>query len=576
MHKIFTPWEWEYYTMTRILANSRLRLSLGIAFLCAISLACLLPAVASAHTIPLSSHLTNRAVLSTPYAGGSTPGTLDGPALFNLIVITLVELGAIFWVGAQFWLNFVLQSSSEKHPTEKDLNAQVEQRFERRFSLPTLALLLLANLGVLYGHTLTLASNHWDAALNWQLLSTQASSGQFGTYWLLRVGVIILAMLIGLYMVTNKQRPRAVNQVLPLLNLFLGAVLFLAMTMSGDTTAVNSIMLPYAVVIDWLHLVGAALWIGSMLYILLIYLPALKPRSLNERARSLLAVLPQYSPLAIAGVVLLAATGLLSASFHLTALDQFFTTAYGRSLLIKVLLVAALIVSSAYHVFWLRPRLQKEERKYIYAKERLQKAQATPENVAVGSEARGDASQPAVNKLLVQQVKLREERLAKKTNLMTRILRWEPWLGVAVIVCVGLMSVFANTLTATAQTPGQQTGPSSAVAGPFTGAAPTSDGKYNVTLHVSPNHFGTNVFTVQVTDVATGKSLDANAVSVSIFTTMLDMDMGTDSVSLTPNGKGGFSGSGDFSMGGNWDVKVQLRTTDGARHEANFKFYTPF
>jgi putative copper export protein len=65
-----------------------------------------------------------------------------------------------------------------------------------------------------------------------------------------------------------------------------------------------------------------------MLYILLIYLPALKPRSLNERARSLLAVLPQYSPLVIAGVVLLAATGPLSASFHLTALDQFFTTAY--------------------------------------------------------------------------------------------------------------------------------------------------------------------------------------------------------------------------------------------------------
>ena len=562
--------------MTRFLANSRLHRSLGIAFLCAISLACLLPAVASAHAIPLSSHLTNRIVSSTPYAGGSTPGTLDGPALFNLVVITLAELGAIFWVGAQFWLNFVLQSSAEKHPTEKGLNAQVEQRFERRFSLPTLALLLLANLGVLYGHALTQASNHWDAALNWQLLSTQASSGQFGTYWLLRVGVIVLAMLIGLYMAANKQRPHAVNQVLPLLNLFLGAVLFLAMTMSGDTTAVNSIMLPYAVVIDWLHLVGAALWIGSMLYILLIYLPALKPRSLNERARSLLAVLPQYSPLAIAGVVLLAATGPLSASFHLTALDQFFTTAYGRSLLIKVLLVAALIASSAYHVFWLRPRLQKEERKYTYAKERLQKAQAAPENVAVGSEARSDASQPTVNKLLVQQVKLREERLAKKTNLMTRILRWEPWLGVAVIVCVGLMSVFAKTLPATAQTPGQQTGPSSTVAGPFTGAAPTSDGKYNVTLNVSPNHFGTNVFTVQVTDVATGKSLDANTVSVSIFTTMLDMDMGTDSVSLTPNGKGGFSGSGDFSMGGNWDVKVQLRTADGARHEANFKLYTPF
>src|SRR5216683_7237463 len=46
---------------------------------------------------------------------GLYTGQLDGPTLLNLIMITLVELGAVFWVGAQLWLLFVLQPSSEDH-----------------------------------------------------------------------------------------------------------------------------------------------------------------------------------------------------------------------------------------------------------------------------------------------------------------------------------------------------------------------------------------------------------------------------------------------------------------------------
>src|SRR5712692_11820124 len=41
-------------------------------------------------------------------ATGQDTGQLDGLALFNLLMITLVELGAVFWVGAQFWPIFVL------------------------------------------------------------------------------------------------------------------------------------------------------------------------------------------------------------------------------------------------------------------------------------------------------------------------------------------------------------------------------------------------------------------------------------------------------------------------------------
>ena len=527
----------------------------------------------------------------------STPGTLDGPTFFNFIAVTLVELAAIFWVGAQLWVNFVLQASAEKHEEERDLNTQIEQRFERRFSLPTLLLLLVANLGVLYGQVLTLAGNNWGAALSLQLLSEQASSGRFGIYWLLRMGITLLALLVSIYTLLSKQRPRVVNQALPLVNLFLGSILFIAITMSGHAAAVNALFVPYSVVLDWLHLLAAALWIGGMLYIFLIYLPLLKARPVNERTRSLLTILAQFSPLAIAGVVIMAISGPLNASFHLTSIDQFITTAYGRTLAIKVLLVCALLATSAFHVGWLRPRLKKEYQKYTYAKDRLEKVQAsagsvgTQQELALETNAATESNeeianstatisvmQPEARKLLMQQVKLRKERLTRKTDLMTRILRWEPWLGVAVIVCVGLMNVFAGTLTSTSATPApssqQQNSTSSKSA--FNGTAKTTDGKYNIALSISPNRFGTNVFTAHITYAQTGQQLGANQAGVTIYTTMLDMDMGTDSLNLQPDSKGDFSGSGDFSMGGNWSIQVQVRTLDNTLHKATFKIYAPF
>lgn len=267
--------------MRRILSVSR-RFTPGIAFLCASGLTLLLPALASAHTLVPASHLTPK----------TAAGTLDGPALFNLVAITLVELGAIFWAAGQLWANFVLAPAAEKHEEEQALLIRVEERFERRYSLPTLIVLLIANLAVLYGRALTLNGGQWGAAFDWQLLSTQALNGNFGTYWPVRVIVLVLALLVGLFLLLKRGRSRAVNHALSLLNLFLAALFFIALTMSGDATQASALILPYSVVLDWLHLMAAALWIGSMIYILLIYLPVLRSRQLEESTRSLLAVNP--------------------------------------------------------------------------------------------------------------------------------------------------------------------------------------------------------------------------------------------------------------------------------------------
>jgi len=175
-------------------------------------------------------------------------------------------------------------------------------------------------------------------------------------------------------------------------------------------------------------------------------------------------------------------------------------------------------------------------------------------------------------KLLAQQVKLREKRLTDKTRRLTSVLRWEPVLGIAVLVCVGLLNVFAGTLTPFAAAAQQQQPGAKAV--PFTTTVLTKDGKYTATLIVNPNRFGTNVFTVSVVDKSTGQPV--TNIGVTLYTTMLDMDMGTSSVNLLPDGKGHFSTRGDLAMAGSWQIRIQIRTPDATLHEAIVKLITTF
>jgi copper transport protein len=507
---------------------------------------------------------------------GSSTGQFDGPTLFSLIMITLVELGAIFWVGAQLWINFVLSISAEQHAEERPINERVQQRFERRFSLPTLFILLLANIGVLVGQALNLTGGDWVGAFSPQLLAGLATGGRFGTYWLLRELVILVAIVLSLYMLWRKQRPPLVNRLLPLMNLFLGLVLFIAITMSGHAAATSSNVLVYSIIFDWLHLLAAALWVGGMMYIATVYLPVLGKFSLVERTRSLLTVIPYFSPLAVAGVLIMAVTGPFNATFRLSSWDQFLTTAYGRTLVIKILLVGGLLLTSAIHVGLLRPRLRKEYKKYNYITQRLrsqQMAAAASNRVVMLDGQQASTSTAEIDhstKTIIQQVKLREERLAKGTLRLMKILRWEPMLGVGVLVCVGLLNVFGGTLLPTTAAQPQTGGQ----AKPFNTSIQTTDAKFTVTLNINPNRFGTNVFMVSVVDNST--HAPTTNVGVSLYTTMLDMDMGTDSINLPPDGKGHFTSNGDLSMGGHWQVRIQIRTPDNTLHEAKVDFFTPF
>jgi copper transport protein len=470
-------------------------------------------------------------------------------------------------MGAQLWRTFVLQLTDTGNRTQEAIERRVEERFDRDFSMPVLFLLLLANVGVLLGQGLVLTGGNLGQALTPAIVGKLATNGRFGTYWLMCEIVIFLAIVLAAITLQVKKLPRGFTDLVPWLNLILGLALLIALTMSGQAAATTSNVLVYAVLVDWLHLLAASLWVGGILYVSLIYLPVLKGNTMWERAGSLVSLLPHYSPLVITGVIIMAVSGPFNAVVHLTALNQLATTAYGRALVIKVLLVGVLLLTSIIYIGILLPRLKKDYTKYLALLGVEQQHVVVVPDTLPESAGIQHASAPEAIKPL-------ESSIAMQSRRLTSILRWQPLLGIGILICTGLMSVFAGTLLPTVASQPAPIAPTpTPQVKPFNATVTTSDKLFTVKLTVSPNHFGSNVFTATVMN---SKGTVVTNVGVSISTTMLDMNMGTDVVKLQADGKGHFSATGDLEMGGNWGLRVQIRTPDLKLHEGSVKMVTPY
>jgi copper transport protein len=94
---------------------------------------------------------------------------------------------------------------------------------------------------------------------------------------------------------------------------------------------------------DLVHVVAVAVWVGG-LFQLAVLLPGLK-RALEEPVRNRLsfALGRRFSAVALVAVLVIAATGVTRAFFELSAVEQLWTTGYGRAIVVKTSLLAALV-----------------------------------------------------------------------------------------------------------------------------------------------------------------------------------------------------------------------------------------
>lgn len=561
---------------------------------------------------------------------GSSAQAVDGPTLLQAFCDWLALLFALFWVGGLIWEVWAL-------PTRRAPNAIVAlgarlgaQRF-RRLTPYALVGALLADVGVALALTVEVAGS-WRGIFAPQYWQATIFSGSFGEYWWLRQIVLLAALALTLLSTSDSPRDatagatgalsfgspdqrdgaqevpswtRAALDVLrqtPRLpirlaqgwrdasrarraEVALGALLLFAFTMSGHAAATPPSERTYAIIVDVTHLLFTAAWLGGLLYISVALVPA--ARALPARAQALLLArgAPEFGVVAIVSAAALAITGPLNAGVHLTSLAQIATTAYGRVLFVKSELFLIMVVISAYHAFWLRPRLARS------LDHSAQARFATLRQVAgVGAQHAGQGEgADAAELLLLDDTKTTLPRVgvaalnghtvsqnghAKGDSVhsadgvsgetgalrsrMEDWLRREALLGVGVLLCVALLALFAGTLT-----PAQAAIPAAANTAAFKQTQTVSG--YAITLQVAPARFGQNTFTVTVTDPQ-GKPLQGAKAQLLTYDT--DMDMGQQTTQLQPAGSsqpGVYRAQSDLTMAGDWSATAQV-TPPGAKN----------
>jgi putative copper resistance protein D len=218
-----------------------------------------------------------------------------------------------------------------------------------------LAAVLVSGIAVL-AHQAALAEGRLAAAVDARALGRVLLETHGGAVWLGRHGIVLLlAALVSL--------PARVDDRIDWLaargHAMLLAVAALAlMAMAGHAAAVEP-GTATAIAVDALHLVAAGVWIGSLLPMAALLRAAGADAGADARPYAVLAV-RRFSRAALLAVLALGGTGAANAWTHVADVPGLVGTLYGRLLLAKIALFAAVLAVASVNRRRLLPRLAGE------------------------------------------------------------------------------------------------------------------------------------------------------------------------------------------------------------------------
>lgn len=108
---------------------------------------------------------------------------------------------------------------------------------------------------------------------------------------------------------------------------------------------------------DFLHVLGGATWLGNLLSIMLIGVPIALTLDGPGRWEAVASLVNAFSPIALASVAIVGASGVVASWVHLEHVAALWRTVYGQVLLLKLALVAITLMVGAYNFRRVQPRL---------------------------------------------------------------------------------------------------------------------------------------------------------------------------------------------------------------------------
>lgn len=174
----------------------------------------------------------------------------------------------------------------------------------------------------------------------------------WGRAWLLQVAAAVVALVL----VPFATRAESASWEL----LACVAVLLAASpAMSGHAAAAPR-WTALAVGADTLHVLGAAGWLGSLTFVLAVGVPVLNASIVDDRFSTIASLVNTFSPVALVFASVVVLTGIASATLRLGSVAALWTSVYGRTLLVKLVLLLGVLGTGAFNWRRVRPALGSE------------------------------------------------------------------------------------------------------------------------------------------------------------------------------------------------------------------------
>ena len=254
-------------------------------------------------------------------------------------------LGAAALTGGMVFVNLVWR------PTWQELEAQVSNLPPtappwRSLAQSALILLISADVIRLLVQGGQIADREIIAPWN-PLLFDVLFTTRFGVLWLARLALIAAVTWLVGGRFGPIHRWAAFALMLPLLA---------TVSLGSHAAAEPQQVLP--VLADWLHLLGASIWVGGLVY-LAAGLQTVRKETGFPRLVLLGRLLPRFSSVALVSVGLLTLTGAYSAYLRVGSISGLFTEFYGRVLIGKLILAAGMVALGAVNLLVITPRVKK-------------------------------------------------------------------------------------------------------------------------------------------------------------------------------------------------------------------------
>jgi putative copper resistance protein D len=265
-----------------------------------------------------------------------------------LILLSWLDLtGLAIATGAlveTLWLFPAAQPSRD----ESERSAGNGHPARRLFGL-SLCLLTISTLGLLWGRTVIMSGVSWRGALPEVPLILQHT--HFGEIWLWRLAILALGWVIGWRWFYTGAAKRG------LLSAALLLVAVMAFTRSATGHPADQGDFTLREYSDWLHLMAAMVWTGSVIGSAIMLFPWLHDRRLPTPSTGIQSI-NRLSGLAGIALALLVATGILNAWWALPTVTDLWTTDYGHFLMAKIALLTVLIALGALNRYYFLPWLR--------------------------------------------------------------------------------------------------------------------------------------------------------------------------------------------------------------------------